>query len=278
MNIFKKNIILLGDGAVGKTSLVRRFVTDDFSDKYLTTIGTKATKKEVFFGSGDDLTKVVLIVWDVLGQKGYKYTQALSFGGIEGALMVCDITRKDTLTSLEEYWVPSLKSVTGPLPMVFLGNKSDLNDEAEFGETELRNFASNHNPFTLQRQHIMTSAKVGTGVNLAFDILAEAVLNEARRAKDLTSSELSMNSFDATNIQDVTEHIISDFSSQLGGLKNAWSIVENLLKKVGLDREHPEKKKLVELVNALAGAEEPLIPPERVSLNRAKRLYLINKL
>ena len=278
MNIFKKNIILLGDGAVGKTSLVKRFVTDDFSDKYLTTIGTKATKKEVFFGSGDDLTKIVLIVWDVLGQKGYKYTQALSFGGIEGALMVSDVTRKDSLTSLEEYWVPSLKSVTGPLPMVFLGNKSDLKEEAEFGETELKKFAANYEPFTLQKQHIMTSAKIGTGVNLAFNILAEAILNEAKRAKNLASSELRMTSFDATNIQDVTEHIISDFSSQMGGLKNALSIIENLQKKIGLDREHPEKKKLVEFVNALAGAEEPLIPPDRVSLNRARRLYLINQL
>ena len=96
----KKNIILLGDGAVGKTSLVRRFVTDQFSDKYITTIGSKVTKKEIYLDTGDDRTHMVLLVWDILGQKGYRFTQALSFGGIEGALLIADVTRKETLGSL----------------------------------------------------------------------------------------------------------------------------------------------------------------------------------
>ena len=58
--VIKKNIILLGDGAVGKTSLNRRFVLEEFSDKYITTIGTKVTKKEIYLGNGDEKTEVVL--------------------------------------------------------------------------------------------------------------------------------------------------------------------------------------------------------------------------
>ncbi len=118
MESLKKNIILLGDGAVGKTSLTRRFTMDEFSDRYITTIGTKVTKKNIYLGEGANRSEIVLLLWDILGQKGYKYTQALSFGGIEGALLVSDLTRKDTLDSLREYWIPSIVKVTGPIPMV----------------------------------------------------------------------------------------------------------------------------------------------------------------
>ncbi len=124
----KKNVILLGDGAVGKTSLIKRFVLDQFDDKYITTIGTKVTKKELFVGSQENGADMTLLVWGTLGQKGYRYTQSLSLGGIEGALLVPELTRPEPLESLKEYWIPSLISVTGPIPLAFIGNKADLED------------------------------------------------------------------------------------------------------------------------------------------------------
>ena len=67
LKMIKKNIIMLGDGAVGKTSLIRRFVIDDYSDNYIQTIGTKVTKKELQIGPADDKKDMVLMIWDIIG-------------------------------------------------------------------------------------------------------------------------------------------------------------------------------------------------------------------
>src|SRR5436309_1950018 len=92
----KRKILLLGDGAVGKTSLIRRFVVDKFSDDYITTIGTKVTKKDLRIESPSKATDMTFMIWDVLGQKGYRGIQESSFQGAKGALLVYDVTRPET--------------------------------------------------------------------------------------------------------------------------------------------------------------------------------------
>ena len=275
METVKKNIILLGDGATGKTSLVRRFVTDQFSDKYMTTLGSKVTKKDIYIDSQGTQKHMILLIWDILGQKGYQYTQALSFGGIEGALLVSDITRKSTLDSLKDYWIPSLVSATGALPMIFLGNKSDLEDQAEFGEKELEEMSRRYEPCELRTQHFMTSSKIGKNVDWAFRELAETLMRNTEKAR-LTYSQYIMDKTEITDIKGVTDHIIADFSSQFGGAGNAGPIIERQIIEAGLDIENPTKKELVEFVNALARIEEKFKPEKVVNLNRTKRLYLVN--
>ncbi len=274
----KKNIILLGDGAVGKTSLIRRFVTDQFSDKYITTIGSKVTKKEIYLTSEDDRTHMVLLVWDILGQKGYRFTQALSFGGIEGALLIADVTRRDTLDSLTEYWVPSLLSVTGPLPLIFLGNKSDLSDEAEFGISELREAAEAHSYEGMKAKAVLTSAKTGDNVEESFADLAGVLRNVTIKAKnDLEQPGYIIDSAEITNLVEVTDHIMADFCNQYGGIENATPIIKHQMEKLGMDLDNPTKKELVALINSLASIEEQFKTPNIVTLNRTKRLYLVNK-
>ncbi|MCK5309361.1 MAG: GTP-binding protein [Thermoplasmata archaeon] len=275
MEILKKNIILLGDGATGKTSLVRRFVTDQFDDKYITTIGSKVTKKDVYLEFGGETMHMIMLLWDVLGQKGYRYTQALSFGGIEGALLVSDLTRANTLQSLREYWIPSLVSVTGALPMIFLGNKMDLKKDAEFGEAELKGAAHDFDPCELKFQHTLTSAKTGENVELVFKELAEAIMRTTEKAK-LDYPQYIIDKSDIQNLKDVTDHIIADFCQQFGGIENASPIVQRHAMEIGLDVENPRKRELVELVNALAGVEENFKPDNVVNMNRTKRLYLVN--
>src|SRR3990172_4292617 len=122
----KRKVLLLGDGAVGKTSLIRRFVVDKFSDDYITTIGTKVTKKDLRLESPGKAIDLTFMIWDVLGQKGYKNIQESAFQGAKGALLVYDVTRLETLRSLQEYWLPHLSRVVGPIPFVVVGNKIDL--------------------------------------------------------------------------------------------------------------------------------------------------------
>ncbi len=117
-------IVLLGDGAVGKTSLVRRYVEHRFDDSYITTIGANVKKKELEeFG-------IRLIIWDLYGQKLGTNLQDSNYYGADGAIVVFDLTRKKTLDHVKG-WLRDLYKVVGKVPVVFAGNKRDIIDDFE---------------------------------------------------------------------------------------------------------------------------------------------------
>ncbi len=149
-------LCLLGDGAVGKTSLVRRFVYDVFDDKYLMSFGTKVSKKTLKV----DGAEMNLMIWDVLGQKSHESLHAAYYRGAAGALAICDFTRPDTMKNLKS-WLGSFRSVAGDIPIIILGNKSDL--EKRFSLADLEEFGSSVGCTVLE-----TSAKTGQNVELAF--------------------------------------------------------------------------------------------------------------
>jgi small GTP-binding protein len=144
----KRKILLLGDGAVGKTSLIRKFVTDQFDDKYIASIGTKVTKKVINFKLKDDELNLVLLIWDILGQSDFKGVIGASFYGASGAFLVADMTRRPTLENLKNVWLPRVEEVAKDLPIVFLGNKADLKDNYAFREKDLAELADTTMPRT----------------------------------------------------------------------------------------------------------------------------------
>lgn len=87
---YKRKIVLLGDGAVGKTSLVRRYVEQKFSDDYISTIGANFKKKVIDYEDKD--TTLKLMIGDLIGQRGFQKTQKANMKGSNGALLVCDLT------------------------------------------------------------------------------------------------------------------------------------------------------------------------------------------
>ena len=117
MKAFK--VVLLGEGAVGKTSLVRKFVEGSFSDDYITTIGVNVKKKVI-----EDMDST-LMIWDIYGQKNRPELHQANYRGATGALMVYDSTRKSTFDGLWT-WLMDLFRVTGEIPVVILGNKHDI--------------------------------------------------------------------------------------------------------------------------------------------------------
>ncbi|WP_455392595.1 Rab family GTPase [[Eubacterium] cellulosolvens] len=176
---FKKKICLLGDASVGKTSLIKRYVHNEFDDKYITTLGANVSKKDMQLNIlrkaqeplGVNLT---LSIWDILGQKDESSmrTRPIYFNGTNGAIIVCDVTRKDTFNNITE-WIQSIYKENPRIPIVILGNKIDLYRNAEVYYRDLERFARENNipMFT-------TSAKSNTNVDKAFNKLTELMLLE----------------------------------------------------------------------------------------------------
>ncbi len=172
-----KKICLLGDGAVGKTSLIRKFVFDSFDDKYIMTFGTKVSKKEVdIFRDGTEYNMTFLI-WDILGQRIHDNVHSAYYQGAAGAFIVCDTTRLETLQHLED-WIQVFRKVNADAPVLLLGNKSDLKCEMQFGEKELSELAARH-----RMKFHLTSAKTGAHVEESFIELGNEVIDIHLRKK-----------------------------------------------------------------------------------------------
>ena len=161
-------VCLLGDGAVGKTSLIRRYVFDAFDDKYLVSFGTKVSKKMV---NVDD-AEVDLMIWDILGQRTNESLHAAYYRGAAGALAVCDFTRPSTMDSLSS-WLASFRAVVGDTPIIILANKADL--DKQFTEDDLKAFGKSAGCDVLE-----TSAKTGHNVEAAFSAISRKLVEASR--------------------------------------------------------------------------------------------------
>ena len=164
----QKKICLLGDFAVGKTSLMHRFVEGIFDDKYLSTIGTKVSRKAI---TVQDIA-LVLLIWDLAGGEKFGRLMHSYYRGAAGAILVCDLTRPETLTALDRY-TREFWSVAPNTPFVIVGNKADLVKQREISDTDLAAFAEQHpSPW------FTSSAKTGENVATAFQTLGQRLLKQ----------------------------------------------------------------------------------------------------
>jgi len=163
-----RKIVLIGDFATGKTSLIRRFVDDQFSDTYLSTIGVKISKKLIDLPA----ERVQGIIWDIEGGTPTKPVNTTYFIGAHGCILVADITREETLENIGEY-IRLVREKTATAPLVLVLNKCDMvNEEVQqevLKEAEAR-YADRVGSFFL------SSAKTGEGVEKMFYALAEKML------------------------------------------------------------------------------------------------------
>jgi small GTP-binding protein len=162
---------MLGDPSVGKTSLIRRFVIDEFSDNYLSTIGTKVSEKELKMKKDGQNIVFHLVIWDIAGQQSFTSVAPSLFKGCQGALIICDVTRKQTLDDLHN-WIYNLEKTAGKVPYVVLVNKWDLSDRKAFELVDVERVAQGHESCCLH-----TSAKTGHNVEAAFKRLGEMMLS-----------------------------------------------------------------------------------------------------
>ena len=155
--MIQKKVCMLGGFAVGKTSLIARFVRSIFSDKYLTTVGVKIDKKTVKAADRD----VTLVLWDINGQDEFQDVQDSYLRGMSGYLLVVDGTRRDTLETVSQLQQRA-QAVAGNVPFVVVLNKSDLATDWQVDERGIVRFAEQGWP------SVRTSAKTGEGVEETF--------------------------------------------------------------------------------------------------------------
>jgi len=166
MPIIKK-IVLLGNAGVGKTSLIRRFITGYFNPSYLVTLGTTILQKDVEYED----QQVTLTMWDIGGQETFKAVRSKYYYGAEGALAVCDLSDKQTLTDLSS-WIDAFRAVVGDKPIVLVGNKSDL-PNLQVHKNDLIELSQQYNNSVF----IITSAKDGVNAENCFLEITQLMFN-----------------------------------------------------------------------------------------------------
>ena len=162
-------LVLLGDTAVGKTSLIDMYAHHRFKEDYKPTLGVNIVVKEI-----DELdTQIRLVIWDIAGQERYDLSRKMFFQGVVGALFVYDATREDSCQNIESKWLKDLNEYSDQdLAYVLIGNKIDL-ESSRVVSTEMgQELADKINA----SDFVETSAKYGDNVEVAFKKLVNKVL------------------------------------------------------------------------------------------------------
>lgn len=162
-------ILLLGNGGVGKTAVVQRFVHGKFTAQYQMTIGMEPySRYETING-----VKVVYSLWDIAGQEKFKAMRQIFFQGARATIIVFDLTRRETFEKVRQWMEESAAEASDQL-FLLIGNKYDLDDEREISFNQASELAKELNFI----DYIETSAKTGVNVEDAFTLLGTSLLEK----------------------------------------------------------------------------------------------------
>ncbi|NHJ41388.1 MAG: GTP-binding protein [Asgard group archaeon] len=168
--IFK--VLLIGEAAVGKTSLTLKFVHGKFKSDYILTVGMEPYSKYVKIGND----MATLSIWDIAGQQRFDVFRTMFFRGAKAALLVFDLTRPATLAKLEEWHEDLLKNAGSDVIKILVGNKNDLEDYRSVSTKDALAFARKIKALT----YIETSAKTGDNVDESFKAITLRLVEKAK--------------------------------------------------------------------------------------------------
>jgi len=166
-----KKIVLIGDFATGKTSLIRRYVDNQFSDEYLTTIGVKISKKHLALPQDIELQ---LMIWDIEGRTDVKDTNPSYIMGAHGVVIVGDISREVSLENIPIH-IDFVRSLVPNAPIIVALNKSDLIRNGAMVEHKVLAFKDSLYEVV---DVLDTSAKDAKNVDEIFIELSKAILEK----------------------------------------------------------------------------------------------------
>lgn len=169
--IFK--VLLIGEAAVGKTSLTMKFIHGKFKSDYLLTVGMEPYSKYVKVGKD----MVTLSIWDIAGQQRFDVFRTMFFRGAKAALLVFDLTRPTTLAKLQNWYEDLVKNAGADVITILVGNKNDLEDLRSVPKKDALAFAKKIKALT----YIETSAKTGFNVEESFTLITEKLVERAKK-------------------------------------------------------------------------------------------------
>ena len=170
---------MLGNAKVGKTSLLSRYVEDQFRESYFQTLGANFLVKEVDvknisnqLDEEKNINSFNIYVWDICGQRDKLFTTEYYFVQAVGALVVFDILNRESFEDLD-FWINKLKELSGDVPFIIIGNKIDKEEKRMVSKEEGKELAEQYGV-----EYIETSAKSDENVDKAFEILAIEIIKK----------------------------------------------------------------------------------------------------
>ena len=168
---FRFKITVIGDGAVGKTSLIQKFTNDTFETEYIKTIGAQFS----VFDKKIDGDKIKLLFWDIAGQDSFNFLRPSFFNNSVAAIIVYSLEEnklgEESFTHIHN-WNNDIKKYCGDIPVVIFGNKVDLIDEKKLDTSAIENIVKDKNYLG----YYITSAKTGQGVIDAFNAIIDVLI------------------------------------------------------------------------------------------------------
>ncbi|TXT57552.1 MAG: hypothetical protein BAJATHORv1_10254 [Candidatus Thorarchaeota archaeon] len=174
---YRFKIVMLGDGAVGKTALTTRFTQDHFETDYKRTIGSDFAVKRLEVEERN--ANVTLQVWDLAGQKRFEIVRQSFYRGARGGLLVYDVTRRRTFMNLETWKKEAYENVGKEIPLVIVANKVDLEDSRVVTTEEGKTYAEGQGFLYAE-----SSALTGKNVEEAYKKLCMAMIDTSKEQKD----------------------------------------------------------------------------------------------
>jgi len=165
--VFK--ITVIGDGAVGKTSLIKKYTQGSFQKDYIKTLGAQFSKYDEEMGRDN----CKLFFWDIAGQREFDFMRPTFYKGSKAAIIVFSHTDEDSFNHIMD-WHEDIKKYTGDLPIVLFGNKTDLIDEDDLEDDKIIKIVEDRNFLGYYK----TSAKTGSGVYEAFQAIIKTLYNK----------------------------------------------------------------------------------------------------
>jgi len=263
-----KKVVLLGDGGVGKTSLIARYVVNKFDDKYIATIGTKVSRKDIQVVKPNLIINLRMMIWDILGQKEYSKIRSASLSGAQGLILVGDLSRPETIKSLQDFWLKEVQAQVGGIPTVVVGNKVDLAEKNSMTAAVVEAMGQR-----LGYPILLTSAKTGANVEEIFNTLGDLLV------ADLVGAPAKTREKPPQSLAEVADFIIQDFCAQYGDLEKAMLIVQHQFEDAGVDIRKPQKEAVLQALDGLAKAEELSLTKSvaRVNLEERQRMVILAK-
>jgi len=173
-------VVLLGEGCVGKTSLVLRYCANSFDDKHVQTITASFKTKRLNI----DGQRVTLAIWDTAGQERFHALGPIYYRDSNGALLVYDITDMDSFVRVQN-WVKELRKMLGSsVSLAIAGNKCDLERNRVVPQDKAESYAE-----SVGAQHFHTSAKLNKNVNELFLNLTKKMLENSKQTTSTTKSQ-----------------------------------------------------------------------------------------